>query len=558
MAMESSATAKANAPGLGKTCACRPAWAAAVLISLAAAGIHVAFLTHAGGLWRDEVNTINLAGRHSLGEIANDSFPVLMPLTVRAWLAMGWGESDTVLRLLGVMVGLGLLAALWVAAWRGARSPPALSLVLVGLNPTVIVYGDSLRAFGLGSLLVVLSVAAMCAFLQTPSWNRAALVGATAVLSVQAAYQNAILVGAICIGGWAVCWRRQSWPAAAKILAVGLVAAASLLPYWPKVVPLLETSPASGVAYLRTEFRPALAFASLSTALGFPVAQFIYVWGLFSLVIIGHGVAAWRTPLASPGGRASAAEPPHLPLFAAATLLTALAGFAGFLWFARLRTEPWYFLPPMALAAVCFELGLTRLPRRWFAVYLAFVAVTALVAAPLALRGAQYRFTNVDLLAQQLAREASPDDLVIVTPWNRGISFERYFKAKTPWDTVPPLEDHSTHRYDLVQRQTQAKDPLGPLLGHIAAVLQSGHRVWVVGAMEIPRPGAPLPEPLPPPPLKYTGWSPGPYVRRWTSQTAQFLSNHSHQLVPVPGGPHELINANENLDLFVAEGWEHP
>jgi len=89
------------------------------LISLAGAGIHLAFLTHAGGLWRDEVNTINLAGRHSLGEIANDSFPVLMPLTVRAWLALGLGQSDTVLRLLGVMVGLGILAALWVAALRG-------------------------------------------------------------------------------------------------------------------------------------------------------------------------------------------------------------------------------------------------------------------------------------------------------------------------------------------------------------------------------------------------------------------------------------------------------
>src|SRR5260370_17665538 len=133
-----------------------------------------------------------------------------------------------------------------------------------------------------------------------------------------------------------------------------------------------------------------------------------------------------------------------MPLFAEATLLTALAGFAGFLWFARLGTEPWSFLPPMALTAVCFELGLTGLPRRWFAVYLAFVAVTALVAAPLALRGAQYRFTNVDLLARQLPREASPDDFVIVTPRNRRITFEPYFKATTACDPHPPPPDHPT------------------------------------------------------------------------------------------------------------------
>jgi len=78
----------------------------------------IAFLTHAGGLWRDEVNTINLASRRSLGEIANDSFPIFMPLMVRVWSAMGLGESDMELRLLGVIIGLGILAALWVAALR--------------------------------------------------------------------------------------------------------------------------------------------------------------------------------------------------------------------------------------------------------------------------------------------------------------------------------------------------------------------------------------------------------------------------------------------------------
>src|SRR5262249_37484479 len=129
----------------------RATWVAALLIAIAVVCLHLAFLFHAGGFWRDEVNTINLASRHSLGEMANDSFPVLMPLIVRGWAAIGLARSDLCLRLLGFVIGLAMLGALWTVAWVGRRSPPVLSLALFGLNSTAITYGDSLRAFGLGS-----------------------------------------------------------------------------------------------------------------------------------------------------------------------------------------------------------------------------------------------------------------------------------------------------------------------------------------------------------------------------------------------------------------------
>src|SRR6516162_2740348 len=141
-----------------------PEWVLAVVLTVVVAGLHVVFLEHAGGFWRDEVNTLNLAERASVSEMANDSFPVLSPCLVRAWSGVGLGGSDMRLRLLGVFIGLGLLAALWVAAWVGRGAPPGLSLVLVGLNGTVLVCGGSLRAFGLGSLLVALTAAALCWF----------------------------------------------------------------------------------------------------------------------------------------------------------------------------------------------------------------------------------------------------------------------------------------------------------------------------------------------------------------------------------------------------------
>src|SRR5215469_15534541 len=107
---------KAAVPRLWMTIVRRPEWVLAVLITLAAVSFHLAFLGRAGALWRDEVNTLNVAERHSLRDMSQDSFPILMPLIVRGWLALGLGETDTGLRTLGTFIGVSLLAALWLTA----------------------------------------------------------------------------------------------------------------------------------------------------------------------------------------------------------------------------------------------------------------------------------------------------------------------------------------------------------------------------------------------------------------------------------------------------------
>lgn len=549
-------TDQATVPRLRITIVRRPEWVLALLITLAATWFHLAFLGRAGALWRDEANTLNVAGRHSLRDMSHDSFPILMPLIVRGWLAVGLGGTDTSLRALGTFIGLGLLAVLWLTAWTGKRSPPTLGLALFALNTTVIIYGDSLRAFGVGSLLVVLLFAAMCAFLQKASWSRTGLLAATAVLSVQALFQNAIFVASICIGGWVVCWRRRLVPLAAKILLVALLAGASLLPYWSNIVPLAKSSPTSGISTLRTEFRPAIAFNSLGSALGFPLSQYVWVWGFFALALTALAGQAWHSGSTAFNNDPRDVGTIQVRLLAAATLLTGLGGFALFLWWAALRTQPWYFLPLIALAAACFEAGMPSFRRHLNAAFLALVTLTALLAIPYGWRGVHWRFTNVDSVTRRLEAQAATEDFVLITPWNRGISFARYFQTKTPWETVPPLEDHSAHRYDLLQRQTQTSQVMRPVLERIAATLQAGHRVWVVGTMDIPARGAPVPPDLDPPPREYTGWSAGPYVRQWTSQAAQFLANHSLRFVEVPLDDAQTINPNETLGLWVADGWE--
>jgi hypothetical protein len=610
---------------LAKTVSRQPEWILALIASLAVVWLHFYFLRHAGGFWRDEVNLINLSGRHSLTEMSKDSFPVLMPLLVSGWTAIGLGQNDLSLRLLGILIGLALPAALWLAAWKVRRAPPLIGLVLLALNSTVIMFGDSLRAFGLGSVLILLTMAAAGWFLKNPTWRRAGCVAALAVLSVQALYQNAVFIAAICFGAWAVCARQKNGRAAVKILIAGAAAAASLLPYWTRIVSL-----PSAAAALRTGFMPMYALINFDNAAGFPMEQYTRVWELFAILAAVYGCVSlfarrrnsaefagggpaenaplfggttlvmavvavsgffwfcvspatrwWLFPLmaaaiawcdAAPPGRAvpgaritgrlaemaggiTAPVINDLALFAGVTLLAAFAGFAGFLWYAALITEPWYFLPLLALAAVTFEMGLPFNSRHFRAAIFGFAAMTVVLAIPAARNDLNWRFTNVDQLTRQLIAKARPGDFIAVSPWYCGISFNRYYQGPVSWDTLPPLMDHSSHRYDLVKEQMQTPHAIRPVLNRIATALQTGHRAWFVATTGIPQSGATHTADPPLPPLKGTGWGDPPYNSAWAAQAAEFLRDHSRRFTQINFATGENV-APENLQLFMAEGWQ--
>jgi len=528
-----------------------PFWAGALAITAAAVWLHFTFLLHAGGLWRDEVNLVNLSGFDSLAGLRRDSFPILMPLLVRAWSAIGLGGTDLGLRCIGILAGLGLLGAYWIAAWTTRRAPPVLSLVFMGLNVTALTYGDSLRAYGLGSLLIVLAMAAAWAFLATPSLWRFAIFTVSAVASVQALFHNAVLVGAICLGACAVCARRKAWRTAVLVIAAGAAAAASLTPYISTFVSAMDPS-----AGWRTGFRPKFTLFDLRVAIGFPLEHYAHLWALFAIVaVVGGVISLVRSAEPSPEPT-SRAVPNDAPLFGAVTLVAAVIGFAAFLRIAGLATQPWYFLPVMALVAACFDAALPRLPRLAGLTLLGLALLSTLLAFPLARVGALSRFTNVDLAARVLAREAAPEDFVIVTPWFYGISFDHYFKGPAQWSTLPPIEDHRFHRFDLVGAQMALRRPIQPVLDRVASTLQAGHRVWLVGWADIPAPGTAPAADLPPPPLKNTGWSETPYMVNWSDQIEADLGAHSthFDLVKIPAGGD--INPNEDARLARAEGWK--
>jgi hypothetical protein len=169
-----------------------------------------------------------------------------------------------------------------------------------------------------------------------------------------------------------------------------------------------------------------------------------------------------------------------------------------------------------------------------------------------------YRYTNVDVWARQMNSDVAPEDYVVVVPWYCGITFEHYFKNPAAWDTLPPILDHSSHRFDLVKVQLQNTNAVDPVLEKISSTLQAGHRVWVLaemGWMDVPEPGTTAATALPPAPLGKWGWSEVPYTMVWVSQVAHYVGDHSRQFERVknPAAGGRII---ENTELFVAGGWQ--
>ncbi|HEY5298499.1 MAG TPA: hypothetical protein VIK59_11300 [Verrucomicrobiae bacterium] len=527
----------------------RPEWIAAGLITAAIVALHLFFLFHAGGFWRDEVNLINLAKSHSLADMKKDSFPILMPLLVRFWTRLGFAQNDLSLRILGTLIGLGIPAAFWWAAWKIRRLPPFLSLALFCLNSTLIFFGDSIRAYGLGSLLIILTATHAVIFLRQPSWRRTIWLTLSAVLSVQTLYHNTILVGAICLGAWAVCWRKKNRLAAAQVFLAGFIAALSLSPY---VTGIIAGRAASSV--LISGLKSWRFIAAFHDSLGFPFPIYFYAWAILSIVII---ILAFITLFLPP--KISTPSANDLSLFAGTTLLAAVLGFILFLWLAAFPAQSWYLLPLMALIAVCFEIGLPEWRGKMRAIFFGLVAATALIALPTASRDLHHRFTNVDLWAKDLTTAAAPEDYVVVVPWLYGITFDHYFTGPAAWTTLPPLADHSVHRYDLVKLQIQNTNAIQPVLEKILTTLQSGHRVWILAAMgwmDIPDAGTVAPASLPPAPLKNSGWSEAPYTLVWSSQAAHLLGDHALQFSRVKNSAAGM-QVIENMELFMAEGWKN-
>lgn len=523
--------------------------AAAVLASIWLIVLHVTVLLHAGGLWRDEVNTVNLAGAESFSALwslnDHDSFPLLWFVVLRGWMAVGLAGSDLALRGLGLLVGLGLLASLWWTARAFGLAAPLFSLLLFGLNPAVLRFGDSLRAYGLGMLLLLLMLGCIWKVVERTDRKRVGLACTISVLAVQTLYFSSIILFAACLAGFAVSLRNRVWKTAGVLMVIGLLSACSLLPYlntlvrqsWHDIIKVNVTVP-----WLAYKFQEAIASSG---------AFVVWVWAALFAVSIHF---CCRRILASKHDIPDRGK--SKVLFFGVLMVVGLLCFMTFLLALSYPTEPWYYLPLMGLLSQSIDVItflIVNSNQAWRIVRLGFFGGMLLLTAPNAWQAAHIRQTNIDLVAAKLQSLCARNDLIIVNSWHLGISFSRYQRG-LPWQTLPRMSEHRIVQYEVMKERMAEPDPIRADLAAIAAVLRSGARVWWVGLLPRLEPGESTGY-LPPAPQAALGWQEGPYVEYWSRQAAKLFQEHAASVLKV-----DLITANpvssyENAEIHVVTGW---
>lgn len=520
-------------------------WIAGALITAAALYLHWVNFRSAGCLWRDEAGLVRVATiptiREMWSNLGHESCPILFPSLLRAW-SFSVGDSDSVLRVFGFIVGLLLLAVLWLNGWFFHRSAPLIALGLLAVNPNVVRWGDSLRAYGLGSVLMLVALAALWRFAQAPSRKRWLVAAVAAVISVQCLFQNAFLLLASCAAAAALRARRRDSNNALAALAIGVPAAVLLLPYWAIIREAKDWSVLSQIGFI-----PALIGSSVSAAVAPTLPYMRWVW-------IGLAVAAIAVAVKSFFLLADMREDTVYAraAFAGTALLTGLVSFLIFLWVAKMPTQVWYFLPLTTFAAVCIDAALAGWPRP-FRFWRLAIPVLGLACFPGAYHSVTCRQSNMDVVADLLEQRADPHDLIVVHPWTFGVSFDRQYSGRAHWTTVPPLTDHRFHRYDLLKRKMVLENPAQPVCDEIAGTLRAGNRVWLVG--DIPLSQTPPPQ-IQPAPNNPWGWLDDPYSDVWGAQVGYFVAMHATQGEVIPTFSPNPVSPLENMQVMTVAGWQ--
>jgi len=445
----------------------------------------------------------------------------------------------------------------------------------------VIRYGDSVRGYGLGMLLILLTIGAFWRLVNTPSpppLRRIFAAAAVALLSVHCLFYNSVLLLAIAAGALAVTVLARAWRTTGIILAIGVLSAISLLVYAPMMTrkqdwTFLISFPCS-FTWLWTRICEVLGSPD-------PLGVWLWVGLVFSGLGMVAGMFAWNLRPKVAGLRSSVeGEPavthamsgaqtgaPDALLFVAAALTVGIAGYAGFLLALNYYTQPWYYITLVVFAACALDVLFGAWPSAaklqvsavLRSVRLAVALVLLCLAGLSAWDEMPMRHTNVDLLAARLQDMTAKDDVILVPIWECAVSLSRYYRGPAEILTIPPMTEHRLHRYDLALRQMMTPDPLRPLLARLEEVLRSGHRVFVAGTLPFPDGDDPLSSP--PPAYRDAGgrWhgDGDAYLSFWELQAGQLLQAHAARggFIEVPIPDNARVHGFESLKLRVAEGW---
>lgn len=525
--------------------AIRVAGGVALFSTLLSVSLHIVFGLHVGALWRDEVNTLEIATVRTLGEMWSnscfDSFPALFFLVLRGVAGVPADVSDATLRVFGVSVGLLTLGMIWLNARWLQLGFPLLSLALIGLNPMIIRYGDSIRAYGLGIALMLLVLGAIWRLVESFTPGRAAIAVVSAVLSVQCLYYNSILLLAICLGAASVTFRRRQIEQTLVVFAIGGIAAVTLLPYVPTIQRVHSWS-----FIWKAPFTPAELMRTFGSRLE------ITGWIVLFILTLISGIWAMNLKSTETGGPARSER----ILFGLVTLVVGSLGYAGFICVLGYLTQPWYYVAFAAFAATCIEMVLAALGTKERSLRVRAALALAIVAVGVypAWHALHFRQTNVDVVAAQLQTRAGPDDLILINSFNYGISFRRYYHGLANYETIPPIEDLRWHRVDLLKRQMMSPAPMTPVLQRMEETLRNGHTIWLIGSLNFVPPGK-EPQVIAPGHAGPNGWVGGNFYAAWAEQAGFLVQNHALHFERVRVPLAQPVSRYENLPLSAIRGW---
>ncbi len=539
---------------------------AGLLLTAGAVAVHVRFWTLAGGLWRDEVNSVVVAHLGSLADVWRalpyDSFPIGWHLALRAWTAV-FGPTDAACRGLGLAAGLGTLAGLWWNARRFGGPAPIVALLLLGYTSAVTVHGDTVRGHGLGVCLAVLAMGLIWDLSRGVTPGRVVAALAVAGAAVHVTFYNGPVVLGVCCGGVAAATSRgrPGRAAAVAVLGVGVVAGGSLLVY----VPTLRR--AAAVARMaKVPWSWASTGGRLVQAVRFDPApsppggaQWAWLWAaaIAGGLVVG-GRAVWHSRGATDGAVVARRA---VAVFGGVSLVVGVAADVGFLRVLSYPLQPWYFLAGLTLAAACLDpLYAAGLSGRWQGRVAAVAIVLAAVAVRPLWADVGVRKTDVDRAAVDLATAARPGDVVVCIPWYYAGTLLRYYHGPARVVGVPPVPTLAYQRSDeQVPFMVDPRRSLGPVQADVSAALRAGHHVWLLADPLVVGPDGPIL----PATRAVQGWSGAYYTAAWRLMVDSYVVRHAASLKAYDpsaepdanGDPARPVSRYEDPLLYEAAGW---
>ena len=275
----------------------------------------------------------------------------------------------------------------------------------------VIRYGDSIRAYGLGILLALLTIGTMWRLVESFTLRRAIVALVIAVLSVQSLYYNAVLLFALCLAAATVtlrspangqtldrfCNRRGRGRFVAALCPDDATGAIMQLHVAGTIYSLRRVGKGSGDSRVAAPIRRMVLVNSADYSSGYR--------SLGSVAKAGddRGSRKRRPPPFRPGGT-----------FAGAVCYT------GFLRVLSYATKPWYYVIFVAFAATCVEMIFASVGRKEKALLVRSACALLLMGVSLvpALRWLEGRQTNADIIAARLTRIATQDELIVINPFS--------------------------------------------------------------------------------------------------------------------------------------------